>query len=146
MLPRAAHPQSLTECRFLCDAIHHLLSQRRLLPSPEPSPFTLYTSLSIYRHLRLPQEFPGLTSFHWMGSLGKGLSHFSSLQLLRRVRPHGLQHARPPCPSPTPGVYSNSCPLSWWCHPTISSSVIHSLPAINLSQHQGDLSASFPIW
>ena len=38
--------------------------------------------------------------------------------------PHGLQHARPPCPSPTPGVYSNSCPLSWWCHPTISSSVV----------------------
>ena len=37
---------------------------------------------------------------------------------------HGLQQARPPCPSPTPGVYSNSCPLSWWCHPTISSSVI----------------------
>ena len=37
--------------------------------------------------------------------------------------PHGLQHARPPCPSPTPRVYSNSCPLSWWCHPTISSSV-----------------------
>ena len=37
---------------------------------------------------------------------------------------HGLQHARPPCPLPTPGVYSNSCPLSWWCHPTISSSVI----------------------
>ena len=38
--------------------------------------------------------------------------------------PHGLQHARPPCPSPTPGVPSNSCPLSQWCHPTISSSVI----------------------
>ena len=37
---------------------------------------------------------------------------------------HGLQHTRPPCPSPTPGAYSNSCPLSWWCHPTISSSVI----------------------
>ena len=37
---------------------------------------------------------------------------------------HGLQHARPPCPSPTPRVYSNSCPLSQWCHPTISSSVI----------------------
>ena len=37
---------------------------------------------------------------------------------------HGLQHARPPCPSPTPRVYSNSCPLSRWCHPTISSSVI----------------------
>ena len=38
--------------------------------------------------------------------------------------PHGLQHARPPCASPTPGVDSNSCPLSWWCHPTISSSVV----------------------
>ena len=38
--------------------------------------------------------------------------------------PHGLQHTRPPCPSPTPGVYSNSCPLSWWCHSTISSAVI----------------------
>ena len=52
---------------------------------------------------------------------------FSSVQLLNRVRqlwPHGLQHARPPCPSPTAGVYSNSCLLSRWCHPTISSSVI----------------------
>ena len=40
------------------------------------------------------------------------------------LRPHGPQHARPPCPSLSPGIYSNSCPLSWWCHPTISSSVI----------------------
>ena len=38
--------------------------------------------------------------------------------------PHGLQHTRLPCPSPTPRAYSNSCPLSWWCHPTISSSVV----------------------
>ena len=38
--------------------------------------------------------------------------------------PHGLQHVRPPCPSPTPGVYSNSCPSSRWCHPNILSSVI----------------------
>ena len=38
--------------------------------------------------------------------------------------PHGLQHTRPPCPSPTPRVYSNSCPLSQWCHPIISSSVV----------------------
>ena len=41
------------------------------------------------------------------------------------LQPHGLQHARPPCPSPTPGAYSNSSPLSQWCHPTISSSVVH---------------------
>ena len=40
------------------------------------------------------------------------------------LQPHGLQRARPPCPSPTPRVYSNSCPLIWWCHSTISSSVI----------------------
>ena len=39
-------------------------------------------------------------------------------------RPHGLQRARLPCSSPTPGTYSNSCLLSWWCHPTISSSVV----------------------
>ena len=37
----------------------------------------------------------------------------------------GLQHSRSPCPSPTPIVYSNSCPLSWWCHPTISSAIVH---------------------
>ena len=49
---------------------------------------------------------------------------FSCSVMSHSLRPHGLQHARPPCPSPTPGVYSNSCPLSWWCHPTISSSVI----------------------
>ena len=40
------------------------------------------------------------------------------------LRPHGLRHTRPPCPSPTPGVYLNSCALSRWCHPTISSSVV----------------------
>ena len=49
----------------------------------------------------------------------------NSVQLLSCVlRPHGLQHVRPPCPSSTPAVYSDSCASSWWCHPTISSSVI----------------------
>ena len=53
----------------------------------------------------------------------------SSVQFSRSVvssslRPHERQHARPPCPSPTPGVHPNPCPLSQWCHPTISSSVI----------------------
>ena len=56
-------------------------------------------------------------------------SLFSSVQFSRSVvsdslQPHELQHARPACPSPTPGVYSNSCPSSRWCHPTISSSVV----------------------
>ena len=54
---------------------------------------------------------------------------FSSVQFSWSVESdslwlHGLQHAKLPCPSPTPGAYSNSCPSSRWCHPTISSSVI----------------------
>ena len=72
-------------------------------------------------------------------------SHYGSVQFSHSVmsdslRPHESKHSRPPCPSPTPGVYSNSCPLSRWCHPAISSSVVpfsscpQSLPA----------SASFP--
>jgi len=55
--------------------------------------------------------------------------------------PHGLQHARPPCPSPTPGTCSNSCPSSRWCHPTISSSVI---PFFS-SPQSFPASGSFPI-
>ena len=56
-------------------------------------------------------------------------NQFSSVQFSRSVvsnslQPCELQHARPPCPSPSPGVYPNSCPSSRWCHPTISSSVI----------------------
>ena len=57
------------------------------------------------------------------------LPNVSSVQFSRSVvsdslRPHESQHARPPCPSPTPRVHPNPCPLSWWCHPTISSCVI----------------------
>ena len=47
-----------------------------------------------------------------------------SLVMSDILQPHGQQHTRLPCPSPTPGVYPNSYPLSWWCHPTISSSVV----------------------
>ena len=53
-----------------------------------------------------------------------GFFPYSSVQLLSRVRPlraHGLRHARPLCPSPTPRVHPDPCPLSRWCHPTISS-------------------------
>ena len=61
---------------------------------------------------------------------------FSCSVMSNSLRPHESQHTRPPCPSPSPGVYSTSCPLSQWCHPTISSSVSPSPPASNLSQHQ----------
>ena len=67
-------------------------------------------------------------------------SQFSCLVVSDSLRPHGLHYARLPCPSPTPGAYSNSCPSSQWCHSTISSSVssffcIQSVPA----------SGSFPV-
>ena len=61
---------------------------------------------------------------------------FSHLVMSDSVRPHGLQHSRLPCPSPTPRTYSNSCSLSQWCHPAISSSIVpfssctQSLPAL----------------
>ena len=60
---------------------------------------------------------------------------FSSSVMSDSLQPHEPQHARPPCPSPTPGVHANPCILSWWCHPTISSSAVpfsscpQSLPA-----------------
>ena len=75
----------------------------------------------------------------WVSSLcGPELtphSQFSQSVMSDSLWPHGLQHTRPPCPSPTPEVHSNSCPLSQWCHPAISSSAVpfssfpQSLPA-----------------
>ena len=62
---------------------------------------------------------------------------FSRSFVSNSLRPHGLQHARPPCPSLTLGVYSNLCPLNQWCHPTIPSSDVPSPFAFNPSQHQG---------
>ena len=61
-----------------------------------------------------------------MGQVRVGhLQHnFSRSVMSDSLRPREPQHARPPCPSPTPGVYPNPCPSSWWCHPTISSSVV----------------------
>ena len=84
-------------------------------------------------------------SLHLVGSLRKetaSVYSFSSVQFSCSVmsdslRPHGLQHTRPPCPSPTPRAYSNPYPLSQQCHPTISSSVSSFSSAINLSQHPG---------
>ena len=78
------------------------------------------------------------------GMPGRAIKVLSSVQLLSRVRlfmTPWMQHARPPCPSPTPRTYSNSCPSSRWCHPTISFSVIP------FSSHLQSFSASgsFPM-
>ena len=60
----------------------------------------------------------------WKHFYDHSFIHFGCSVVSDSLRPHGLQHSRSPCPSPTSRVYSNSCPLSWWCHPTISFSVV----------------------
>ena len=63
--------------------------------------------------------------YEWCGLCCTLVSvQFSCSVVSNCLWPHGLQHARPPCPSPTPGVHPNQRPLSWWCHPTISFSVV----------------------
>ena len=65
-----------------------------------------------------------ISKLKWMGMSKFNSVQFSLVaQLCLTLWPHELQHARPPCPTPIPRVYSKSCPLSRWCHPTISSSV-----------------------
>ena len=76
-----------------------------------------------------------------------GKNQFISAQFSHSVesdslRPHELQHARPPCPSPTPRVYPNSCPLSRWCHPTVSSSVIPFSSCLQSFQKSGSFQMS----
>ena len=64
---------------------------------------------------------------HWFLSFSHCVWYrvqFSHSAVFNSLQPHGLQHARPPCPSPTPGAYSNSRPFSQWCHPTISSCIV----------------------
>ena len=84
----------------------------------------------------------GLSSFlHIPGYLFTLVTTTDSVQFSHSVvsnslRPHGLQHTRPPCPSPTLGAYSNSHPSSWWCHSTISFSVVPFSSCL-LSQHRG---------
>ena len=78
----------------------------------------------------LTDELPGKSTWTKCGVV-QSLSH------VRLFVTHGLQHARLLCPSWSPRVCSNSCPLSQWCHPTISYSVAPSPPALNPSQHQG---------
>ena len=83
----------------------------RLFPSLLLFTFLLYL-------ISLPSEMQGYMKVLW------GSVQFSHSVVSDSLQPHILQHISPPCPSPTPGVYWNSCPLSQWCHPAISSSVI----------------------
>ena len=81
-------------------------------------------SLRLFGKFPFPlSNAPFPASLYWVLTSRMNSTPFSSVQLLSHVRLHEPQHARPPCPSPSPRVHPNPCPLSRWCHPTISSSV-----------------------
>ena len=87
--------------------------------------WTHFSSQNSAIHGLIPGNlFPGTTLWEsiFLGTVEHSVQ-FSHSVVSDSLRPHELQHARPPCPSPTPRVYPNSCPLSQWCHSTISSSV-----------------------
>jgi len=86
----------------------------------------------------------------WYSHLFKNLFvvQFSRLVMFDSLRPHGLQHGRPSYPSPTPRVYTNSCPLRWWYHPTISSSVVRFSSCLQFFPASGSFQTSqfFAAW
>jgi len=99
-----------------------------------------------------------ILSYYWLWTeawslsiqLDKNLVQFSHSAVSNFLQPRRLQHVRLPCPSPTPGACSNSCPLSRWCHPTISSSVIpfssclQSFPSIRVFSNESLLHIRWP--
>ena len=110
----------------------------------EINPLLVASFANIFSHsiCCLQSYNPGCVQSHLISEAKAGQAWLvlgSSVQSLSRVWlwNYGLQHAKTPCPSPTPEACSNTCPLSQWCHPTISPSVITSPPAFNLSQNQG---------
>ena len=88
-------------------------------------------------HFHFNSPDPSLPLPHCLYCCNFHSVQFSLSVMSNSLQPHESQHARPPCPSPTPRVYPNSCPSSQWWHPATSSSVIPFSPAPNPSQHQG---------
>ena len=101
-----------------------------LLKSLQKQVHIYLSETPLWKHVCVIFNRIGILSFGWKQSFiscGKTLSssvQFSRSAVSDSLWPHESQHARPPCPLPTPGVYPNSCPSSPWCHPAISSSVI----------------------
>ena len=96
------------------------LSEKILLSTSSPSQMSINMMVSYSKS----QSKKHINGFQNIAIIENGSVQFSRSVVSDCLRPHGLQYARPPCPSPTPGIYPNSCPSSRWCHPTISSSVI----------------------
>ena len=84
---------------------------------------TRWWSRRTFTHLQELQNCNSLLNNHQQENV-QSVSQFSRSVVSNCLQPHEPQHARPPCPSPTPGVHPNPCPWSWWYHPTISSSVL----------------------
>ena len=135
----------LCVCAQLCPTLCHPMNRQASLSMGSSDKNTGVGSHSLLQGIFLTQGW-NLGLLHWRQVSEPPGKPFSSVPFSRSVvsdslRCHESQHARPPCPSPTPGVYLNPCPLSWWCHPAISSSVVpfsscpQSLPA----------SGSFPV-
>ena len=105
---------------------------------------TVFSGLTLFISVLHPQGLKNIAECKWQINIKDNVEiillaissvQFSCSVVSDSLQPHELQHARPPCPSPTPRVHSKSCPSSRWCHPDISSFVIHfsscpqSLPA-----------------
>ena len=110
---------TIVDCsRDACEAgITGLIQSRRIFGGQTRGHRMMHSSCLEEQPVQLwvPHHQPGTHNY----------TQFSSVaQSCLTLWPHGLRHARPPCPSPTPGACSNSCPSRWWCHPTISSSAV----------------------
>ena len=138
------HMADVEKSLFTCDQIKcRLLFWTCILEKRKFSYFASLKNHSLSPSSSFSYSFPNPSiifkiNFYWsIVAFQFSSVQFSCSVMSDSLRPHGLQHARPPYLSPTPGAYSNWCPSSQWCHPTISSSVIPFSPALNLSQHQG---------
>ena len=94
-----------------------------LMPSIFPS-IRVFSNSSSHQVAKVSELQLQHQSFKWIFKFYFLSVQFSHSVVYDSLQPHQPQHARPPCPSPTPRVHPNPCPLSWWCHLTISSSVI----------------------
>ena len=119
-MPLTCQPQWLANMTTICQgslcARHWHPCVGRFSPPGYEVHIIIIVTFLFYRWVNRGTEI--LTSIRIISSV-----QFSHSVVSDSLQPHESQHARPPCPSPTPGVHSDSCPLSRWCHPAVSSSV-----------------------
>ena len=133
----------LTSIESVMPSSHLILCRPLLLLPPIPPSIRIFPMSQLFTWSGQSTGISALASFlpkntqdqsplEWTGWISFQFSSVHSV-MSDSLWPHESQHARPPCPSPTPGVHSNSCPSSQWCHTTISSSVVPFSPCPNPS-------------